>query len=721
MNPRGFSPDFTEEDAGKLARLNELRERLVRPLSALFESFVPGATVASMAAALVNFLLALKIPERLKAEREAEALSGREDEEDYALLYDCLIDSLDQLVEVAGELPVTVREFSQLLLALLAEADVGRLPSRTDEVTVGNADLLRKSDSRFVYILGLSEGEFPAAEHESGCFDREEKEALLAVGIETSPDGERRFSDERLYFYRAVTGARDGVTLTYSYRSREGGEQYPSSFLTDTAALFPGKEVNDYNDLPAERLLYGLPEILEYAVEKGYHLTFPEGAGVVEGKYALDTPLDASAEILLPNEADALFGSKIHLTQSRADRFVNCRFAYHCAYSLKLSEGASGSFERVDIGNFVHRILETFFSLSKDRLKTMEDDEAGALLEKVVADYMAPLQRSNPSKRFASLAARLFRTTKLLVFNLLEEFRHSDFLPTFFELPITASGEGGVRAEEIPVGDGLSVIMTGKIDRVDSFRQGKDVYIRVVDYKTGSKSFSLADLALGLNLQLLIYLFSLSSGKNSSFKDKLGCEGKILPAGVLYFSLGGKSAEAERRPEGGEGASMEKKILRSGILLKDQAVLEAMESGLAGRFLPVTLSAEGTPKAGAATTLETLEGFGRLAEKVQAAIAAIAKELKKGSAEARPLKRPAQNPCDYCRMKPICRVTGREDGRMPSGRVPSGQMSPESAALAPVTPTSAEPAPVTPAPAMPTPAMPTPAAENLLKEDDSYG
>lgn len=678
MNPRGLSFEFDEQSREELDRLNSLRERLIAPLTSFFEAFGADTTVRSAAEALVRFLLALDIPKKLEEKsREKTEEDDGEEADDYALLYNCLIDSLDQLVEAAGEVLIGPKEFSRLLAALLSEADVGRLPSRCDEVTVGNADLLRKSDTRQVYILGLSEGEFPASDPETGCFDREEKAALALLGIETSPDGERRFADERLYFYRAVTSARDGVTLTYSYRNREGGEQYPSSLLTDTLALFGGREAVDYDTLPAEDLLYGLTEILEYAVERGYDLPLLQKGFALSGKYALSQPLDAQGERLSETDTDSLFGKRMRLTQSRADRFVNCAFAYHCAYSLKLSEGASGSLERVDIGTLIHKILETFFSLSRDRLKELGDEEAGALLEHVLDDTLAPLRRGNVTKRFEALTSRLRRTARLLVFNLLEEFRNSDFVPAFFELPITESGREGVKAEVIPVSENLSVTLTGKIDRVDLFRRGKDVYLRVVDYKTSSKSFSLKDVALGLNLQMLIYLFSLSSSGNSSFREKIGAEGKILPAGVLYFSLGAKSAEAERRPadEDASRALMEKKILRSGVLLNDPDILDAMEKGMAGRFLPVTLTAEGEPKAGAGATLESLEELGALADRVRAAVTAIAKELKKGSAEAKPLKRPAQDPCEYCRMRPICRIPVREK----SGREPVNEEGAEHA------------------------------------------
>ena len=53
------------------------------------------------------------------------------------------------------------------------------------------------------------------------------------------------------------------------------------------------------------------------------------------------------------------------------------------------------------------------------------------------------------------------------------------------------------------------VIIDGYIDRLDAFRSGDDVYVRVIDYKTGIKNFSLDDIQAGENLQMLLYLASI--------------------------------------------------------------------------------------------------------------------------------------------------------------------------------------------------------------------
>ena len=46
--------------------------------------------------------------------------------------------------------------------------------------------------------------------------------------------------------------------------------------------------------------------------------------------------------------------------------------------------------------------------------------------------------------------------------------------------------------------------LRGRIDRIDTYEEGGNVYVKVIDYKSGSKRFDLAALYYGLQLQLVV-------------------------------------------------------------------------------------------------------------------------------------------------------------------------------------------------------------------------
>lgn len=661
MNPFGFSAPYDEVAEERLRYLNELRERLVTPLVKLFAVFEELSTVRAISTALVYFLQEMRIADKASARASTAfaSLGGFGTLEDHLLLYDSLMNAFDELCEAVGDFKVNSHEYAALLRVLLREADMGALPSRIDEVTVGSASLLRKEGIKHVYLIGLCEGEFPKAITDAGCFDNDEKEVLSQSGVEISPTLLRRAEDERLYFYRAMISAQESVTVSYAYGDLSGKEAFPSSAYLDILSLL-GDIEERYDALDEDALLYGTNEILEYALRQGYDAD--RLSALLGSQFALTTALDAQSDALPPRVTDALYGDKIRLSQSKTDSFAGCPFAYHCKYTLKLSEGVSGQFDSLDIGSFIHEILEAFFSRHKDRVKAMSDDEARAALSEILNEFSSRFLRDNKSKRFEGLMRRLKRTTELLVFNLLGELRQSEFIPVLFEEPIAY-------AEELSLEDGLSqrtsVTVTGVVDRVDLFRVGDDGYLRVIDYKTGNKHFSMAEVELGFQLQLLVYLFALTEKGGLSAK-KLDCKGELLPAGAMYFSLGAKAISCAKMPDDERVSRemIEKEIKRSGIFLNMPDVLEAMEEGLKGYYIPITRAKSGDATKGRSTSeLASLEEMGALATRVSDILKSIARAIRTGDAAARPRSaEKSKSPCRYCKMKPICRVPATADG-----------------------------------------------------------
>jgi hypothetical protein len=139
---------------------------------------------------------------------------------------------------------------------------------------------------------------------------------------------------------------------------------------------------------------------------------------------------------------------------------------------------------------------------------------------------------------------------------------------------------------------------------VDGWVHDGKLYLRVVDYKTGRKKFDLSDVWYGMGLQMLLYLFTLE--KNG--RDIYGMD--IVPAGVLYVPardamlLLPPRLAPTRRSRRKRAAALR----RSGLVLAQPEVLEAMEHGDAPRYIPVKFK-NGAPSGDA---LATAEGFGQL-------------------------------------------------------------------------------------------------------------
>ena len=97
--------------------------------------------------------------------------------------------------------------------------------------------------------------------------------------------------------------------------------------------------------------------------------------------------------------------------------------------------------------------------------------------------------------------------------------------------------------------------------------------MRVIDYKSGAKTFSLSDICCGLNMQMLIYLFSI-------------CEAWPMPSRPACSQCPRAWRYTGRKNASGEEIQAQrlKRLRMNGILLEDRSVLSAMEPDLANVF-----------------------------------------------------------------------------------------------------------------------------------------
>ena len=114
--------------------------------------------------------------------------------------------------------------------------------------------------------------------------------------------------------------------------------------------------------------------------------------------------------------------------------------------------------------------------------------------------------------------------------------------------------------------------LEGYVDRADIWRCGDRVYVRVVDYKTGKKSFDYTSILNGLGLQMLLYLFALRQTGTALLQTPLE------PAGVLYFPARAEKITIKDKMDAKTRETKHRQsIRRTGLILDSEPVLQAME------------------------------------------------------------------------------------------------------------------------------------------------
>jgi ATP-dependent helicase/nuclease subunit B len=274
----------------------------------------------------------------------------------------------------------------------------------------------------------------------------------------------------------------------------------------------------------------------------------------------------------------------------------------------------------------------------------------------VAEEYLSGVltQRDLTSARMRHLCERIEKLALLVAKNIFEEFSSSRFTPALFEQRI-GYGEGDIPPLEITLADSTKLAIRGIVDRVDVYRADGRVYVRVVDYKTGKKTFSLDDLSLGLNTQMLFYLFALCS---PTAKDPLFGGDTPCPAGIMYLSSDVAVQNLEQYTDSATVlANAEDALKRNGLLLNDEEVLRAMNESLCAKFLAgIKMKKNGELSGKALTTLDEFEDIKRQITEV---VSGVAERMKSGVADIAPISH-GNSPCEHCSMKPVCRRIERK-------------------------------------------------------------
>ncbi len=272
----------------------------------------------------------------------------------------------------------------------------------------------------------------------------------------------------------------------------------------------------------------------------GWPLTETERASLTE---ALHTPGETEPQglALLRRMADtaprqvhdlpaleALLGRKLRISPSQLEKYYTCRYGYFLQYVLGLRPRRRAELSADQSGTLMHWVLQMALDPHPGPDNPMAalqpfmelDDEAMAGLAALLVDEYAKRYLPEDTARFAYLLSRLKKSMTSLLLYLRDEQRQSSFKPVACELKI-GRGEDAVPAQVYHLSDGRTVQLVGTVDRADEWVEEDGTrWVRVVDYKTGTKKLDLKEVYCGLDCQMLLYLFSLTRDKSGRFTGR---------------------------------------------------------------------------------------------------------------------------------------------------------------------------------------------------------
>lgn len=675
-----------EEALQQLQGYNAMRERLMDILSPLL---MPVRTVGEMVRALYAFITKSELQQKLSHyERRFKEQGDLARAKEYGQIYAMVIDLLDQIYGLLAEEEMERREFADILDSGLTEISVGTIPQNVDRVLVGDIERTRLKQVKVLFFLGVNDGNIPKGAGGGGIISDIDREFLRESELELALSPRQQMYIQRLYLYLNMTKPSEQLYLSYAKIGNDGHSLRPAYLIDLVKKMYPLLHVEaPENDSIEEQLVCGadgigmLADMLReyaggrlseelrgrmYTLYHSYHRktqyqdTVDRLIDAAFYRYS-DTPLSKMV-------TRALYGRMLLNSVSRLEKYAACAYGHFLQYGLALRERGDYSFEDVDMGNVFHGVLELFAQRLSANGYTWFDfpeKEARRMIEEAVEAYAAEYEETilYSSARNRHLLGRMTRILTRTVLTLQTQLKKGSFVPEQFEMSFSMIED--LDALNIALNEQDKMRLRGRIDRVDTCEAEDKVYVKVIDYKSGTRKFDLAALYYGLQLQLVVYMNAAVEMEQKRHPDK-----KIVPAAMLYYHIDDPMVEDgdTLTPEQINDKLLQELRMTGLVNESDEAVrLLDAEFTDKSQVLPIERKKDGSFSAYSSVISE--EDMQAVSDYVNQKIKQIGSGILDGTISVNPYEQGANQACTYCAYRNVCgydsRVEGYEMRRLP--------------------------------------------------------
>lgn len=542
---------------GKLAVKDEaydvfvkIRDKIFAPLRQYQKDMQTCTTVGEHVVALQKYLQDMQLEQKL----EEMALYNRQNKDLYnesinRQVFGRLIQCLDNMYDIMAEYEVDFEDFCCILHSGIDTINISPLPMAIDCVYVGQNLQSVFSNVPYLYVLGASEGDFPAVVSDVGIISDLDigllkNNRINLVPTITSVNMQSQFTtiqnlalfDKELhisYVLQSSDGQHtpsavfESLTSILSYDNMKLPFVDVQTFLTSNLAFLSEQERllytwgnlhNALGDVIIEsnsekrniqtKLLATAIKVLK---EYGFGEVF-DNIQTYNTVYRLSESIDIN-----------IFEQKSHLSVTELERYFLCPYLHFVDYALKLQKNETSDIASLDNGNIIHAVLEKYIIYYNKHSDIKNNQISGVvqnIFDEVVRGPEFAKFSQNAKNAFAlkKLRQECINTAKAVTYQL----SHSEYKVKFVEKSFGT--KDFVPTPEVVVFN-KTIKVRGKVDRLDEWK-GK---YRIVDYKTSKNAgkFSILDLYLGKKIQLFYYMYAILEG--------LKQQGKNASAGGVYY------------------------------------------------------------------------------------------------------------------------------------------------------------------------------------------
>lgn len=599
-----------------LNMLNELRLNVMEPLTELDKELKEAdGNVRLMTTALYKFLVGLHCEEQM-------SLLAKSHGDEYRQIYKKIMELFDKIVHLLGSEKVSVKEYNRIMASGFDEIKIGLIPPTKDCVVIGDIERTRLDNIKAMFFIGVNDGYVPKKSDSRSVLSETDRQKLKEMEVSLSMSVREKAFVQRFYLYLIMTKTSGRLYITYAYNSMDMKAILPSYIVRMLKKMFPGMNVLSYDDTAKEHSYIKIP------------------------KTELEWTDENLAKILADGVALKLYGKELTGSVTSFEQFASCQYAYFCRYGLDLSEREEYRFAVNDFGTILHAVIEDVSKNIKRNKKSfvlLSDEERRSLVSEsihAVADnYGNTILKSTSRNEY--LIKRMEDLADKTLWAIGKQLADGLFTPDTFEKCFLT------RIEDLP--HDVSFFMQGKIDRIDICEDDENVYVKVVDYKTGHADFDLFKTYYGLKIQLFTYMREAIAYEKKKHKGK-----NVIPAGLLYYNIDNPIVETKQTDDSAIEELIRKELRMKGVVNSNKNIISKLDSTEGTSLnIPVTVGKSGNIDASKSKVLTTEEllAVGRYVDKENLDKAT---KILDGSIHINPYEKGNENSCAYCPYNSIC-------------------------------------------------------------------
>ncbi|SUM91006.1 helicase-exonuclease AddAB subunit AddB [Staphylococcus saprophyticus] len=681
---------LTDEERETFERVIQLKNDLMKKVMLFEEKINNASTAIAFATAFYEAMEAFDLPSQLMTDRDTLDVNGEHKKaEEIDQIWNGLIQTLDDLVTVFDDQSMSKTRFLELFDIGLEQLEFIMIPQTLDQVSIGTMDLAKVDNKQHVYLVGANDGVLPQTVTASSLITDEEKKYFQEQSsIELSPTADILQMDEAFVCYIAMTRSRAHVTFSYALMGASGDVKEPSPFLHQIQQLYTNLEVqNIHHQHQAEPLrLMEHPHQTKIALFESLKAWLDDElvAETWLDTYQVmrdDTRLNDGLSYLLsaltydnqtvqlnPSLSKALYGSTINASVSRFEGYQACPFKHFASHGLRLNERTKYKLENFDLGDIFHRVLKFISEKVNGDFKNLNPKQIHKLTTEALSEILPEVQFNllNSTAYYRYLSQRIGAIVETTLTALKYQGSHTKFTPQRFEASFRRKpkDQSELLAAPLQTKQGIPINIRGQIDRIDTYQQGDESFVNIIDYKSSkySGTLDLTKVYYGMQMQMMTYMDIVLQNKS-----RLGLTDMTKPGGLLYFHVHEPRIKLawNQLSEDKRDTEFINSFKLSGLLNSDTSVLDAFDTRLEPSYnsdiVPLGLKKDGGIKSNSKVADE--QTIYKLIKHNKQNFIETASNIMDGHTEVAPMKYNQTLPCDFCNYKSVCHVDGMIDSK----------------------------------------------------------